>query len=37
MERKVIEASMAVALGAKLCKPKVIACYPITPQLVKLR
>jgi pyruvate ferredoxin oxidoreductase alpha subunit len=31
-EKKVIEASMAVALAAKLCKPSVIAAYPITPQ-----
>lgn len=32
MVKKVIEASMAVALGAKLCKPAVIPMYPITPQ-----
>jgi len=31
-EKKVIEASEAVALAAKLCKPGVIAAYPITPQ-----
>jgi pyruvate ferredoxin oxidoreductase alpha subunit len=31
-EKKVIEASMAVAIAAKLCKPEVIAAYPITPQ-----
>ncbi|MBW2993137.1 pyruvate ferredoxin oxidoreductase, partial [Candidatus Woesearchaeota archaeon] len=29
---KVIEASMAVAIAAKLCKPDVVAVYPITPQ-----
>lgn len=29
---KVIEASMAVALAVKLCKPDVVAVYPITPQ-----
>jgi len=27
-----MEASMAVAKAVKLCRPKVIACYPITPQ-----
>jgi len=32
MTKKVIEASEAVAIGAKLCKPKVMAVYPITPQ-----
>jgi len=32
MAKRVIEASMAVALGAKLCKPAVIPMYPITPQ-----
>jgi len=32
MVKKVIEASMAVAIAAKLCKPSVIAAYPITPQ-----
>ncbi|MBW3000185.1 pyruvate ferredoxin oxidoreductase [Candidatus Woesearchaeota archaeon] len=32
MTRKVIEASTAMALGAKLCKPDVIPMYPITPQ-----
>ncbi len=32
MAKKVIEASMAVAIAAKLCKPSVIAAYPITPQ-----
>ena len=30
--KKVIEASEAVALAAKLCKPDVIGVYPITPQ-----
>ncbi|MBW2995536.1 pyruvate ferredoxin oxidoreductase [Candidatus Woesearchaeota archaeon] len=30
--KKVIEASMAVAIAAKLCKPDVVAVYPITPQ-----
>lgn len=30
--KEVIEASHAVALGAKLSKPKVIPVYPITPQ-----
>ena len=30
--RQVIEASEAVALGAKLCRPHVIPMYPITPQ-----
>ncbi|MEE9526007.1 MAG: pyruvate synthase subunit PorA [Candidatus Woesearchaeota archaeon] len=30
--KKVIEASEAVAIAAKLCKPKVMAVYPITPQ-----
>jgi pyruvate ferredoxin oxidoreductase alpha subunit len=32
MTKKVIEASTAVALGVKLCKPAVIPMYPITPQ-----
>jgi pyruvate ferredoxin oxidoreductase alpha subunit len=32
MAKKVIEASEAVAIAAKLCKPSVIAAYPITPQ-----
>lgn len=32
MTKKVIEASEAVAIAAKLCHPKVIAVYPITPQ-----
>ncbi len=30
--KKVIEASQAIALGAKLCRPDVIPMYPITPQ-----
>jgi pyruvate ferredoxin oxidoreductase alpha subunit len=30
--KKVIEASMAVAIGTKLCEPAVIPMYPITPQ-----
>ena len=30
--KKVIEASMAVAVAVKLCKPAVIPMYPITPQ-----
>jgi pyruvate/2-oxoacid:ferredoxin oxidoreductase alpha subunit len=30
--KKVIEASNAVAIGAKLCQPSVIPMYPITPQ-----
>lgn len=32
MVKKVIEASEAVAIAVKLCKPSVIASYPITPQ-----
>jgi len=32
MPKKVIEASMAVAIAVKLCRPKVIPMYPITPQ-----
>ncbi|MBW2995807.1 pyruvate ferredoxin oxidoreductase [Candidatus Woesearchaeota archaeon] len=31
-EKKVIEASEAVAIAAKLCRPKIMAVYPITPQ-----
>jgi len=31
--RQIVEASKAVAIAAKLCKPKVIGAYPITPQL----
>jgi pyruvate ferredoxin oxidoreductase alpha subunit len=30
--RKLIEGSMAVAESVKLCRPNVIAAYPITPQ-----
>jgi pyruvate ferredoxin oxidoreductase alpha subunit len=30
--KKIISASEAIALGVKLCKPKVISIYPITPQ-----
>jgi len=30
--KKVIEASMAIAIAVKLCKPAVIPMYPITPQ-----
>ena len=30
--KKVIEASEAVAMGARLCRPAVIPMYPITPQ-----
>lgn len=30
--KKVITGNMAVAIGAKLCRPEVIAIYPITPQ-----
>jgi len=32
MTKRVIEASHAIALGAKLCRPDVIPMYPITPQ-----
>ena len=32
MPENVMEASLAVAWGARLCRPKVIATYPITPQ-----
>lgn len=32
MAKKVIEASMAVAIAVKLCNPRVIGAYPITPQ-----
>lgn len=32
MVKKVIEASHAVAIAAKLCRPGVIGVYPITPQ-----
>lgn len=30
--KKIIEASTAVAIAAKLCKPQVMGVYPITPQ-----
>lgn len=30
---KVLECSQAIAEAVKLCKPAVIAAYPITPQL----
>jgi len=30
--KKVIEASHAIAIGARLCRPAVIPMYPITPQ-----
>ena len=32
--KKIIAASEAIALGVKLCKPKVIPIYPITPQTI---
>ena len=32
MVKKIVEASMAVALGVQLCRPAVIPMYPITPQ-----
>ena len=32
MPEMVVEASKAIALSVKLCKPKVIPMYPITPQ-----
>lgn len=32
MTKRVIEASHAIALAAKLCRPEVIPVYPITPQ-----
>lgn len=32
MTKKVVEASHAIAIGAKLCRPEVIPMYPITPQ-----
>src|SRR3989344_3839769 len=32
MNSKIMETSHAVALAAKLCRPDVIAVYPITPQ-----
>ncbi len=31
--KKVIEGSHAMAEAVKLCEPKVIAAYPITPQI----
>ncbi len=31
MVKKVIEGQQAIATGVKLCRPKVIASYPITP------
>ena len=34
MTKKVIEASEAVAIAVKLCGPKVIPVYPITPQRI---
>jgi len=30
--KKIISASEAIALGVKLCRPKVVSIYPITPQ-----
>lgn len=30
--KKVVEASMAIAIAVKLCRPAVIPMYPITPQ-----
>jgi len=33
MAKQVMEASQAVAEAVKLCKPSVVAMYPITPQL----
>jgi pyruvate ferredoxin oxidoreductase alpha subunit len=30
--KKVIEVSQAIAEAVKLCRPQVIAAYPITPQ-----
>ncbi len=32
-EKKVMEGSHAVAEAVKLCRPKVIAAYPVTPQI----
>lgn len=34
--RKLMETSHAIAEAVKLCDPKVIAAYPITPQSVSL-
>ena len=31
-EVKVINGNMAAAIGARLCRPDIIAAYPITPQ-----
>ncbi len=31
MTKRIIEGNQALAIGAKLCRPKVIASYPITP------
>lgn len=33
MTEKVMEGSRAVAEAVALCEPKVIAAYPITPQI----
>jgi pyruvate/2-oxoacid:ferredoxin oxidoreductase alpha subunit len=36
MEKKnVVEGSYAVAKAVQLCKPKVMAVYPITPQIAQ--
>ena len=32
-EIKVINGNMAAAIGAAMCRPDIIAAYPITPQL----
>lgn len=32
MTKRILEASQAIAMGTKLCEPKVIPMYPITPQ-----
>ena len=34
MVKKVIEASEAVAIAANLCRPELVAAYPITPQRI---
>jgi len=31
--KKLIEGSHAIAEAVRLCEPKVIAAYPITPQI----
>lgn len=31
-EIKVINGNMAAAIGAAMCRPDIIAAYPITPQ-----